>query len=222
MAPAPRDPGISDAGRWNERYARDTMTPFPAQPAEWLVEHRSLLEALPTGGRALDVACGDGRNARYLAELGFDVDAVDISDVLVERLTEAADRLSLSVSPRIVDLESEITFPAHEYAVIVNFNFLQRSLFGGLARALRPGGLLVFETFARPHVDELANDFRAEFMLGENELLEAFAGLHVCHYFEGVAERSGKPRGVAGLVARQRGSSPGRDIHDPESPHTPA
>jgi len=35
------------------------MTPFPAQPAEWLVEHRSLLEALPTGGRALDVACGD-------------------------------------------------------------------------------------------------------------------------------------------------------------------
>ena len=198
------------------------MTPFPDRPAEWLVEHRSLLKALPAGGRALDVACGDGRNARYLAELGFEVDAVDISAVVVERLAEAAGALGLSVSPRVVDLEYGIGFPAHEYTVIVNFNYLQRSLFDSLARALRPGGLLLFETFARPHIDELGHDFRAEFLLGENELLEAFAGLRVRHYFEGVVERSGEPRGVASLVAQQRGFSPGRDIRDPESPHRPA
>ena len=114
-----------------------------------------------------------------------------------------------------------MVLPAHEYAVIVNFNFLQRSLFDGLARALRPGGLLLFETFGRAHVDDLGHDFRDEFLLGDNELLGAFAGLRVCHYFEGIVERSGRPRGVASLVAQQRGYSPGRDRAGPGSPLPP-
>ncbi len=221
MAPAPPPPTSPAREKWNQRYADDSMTPFPARPTEWLVEHRSLLKALPAAGRALDVACGDGANARYLAELGFEVDAVDVSDVLIARLAQAAAALHLNVSPRVLDLEGPVVFPAHEYAVIVNFNFLQRSLFDGLARALRPGGLLLFETFGRAHVDDLGHDFRAEFLLGDNELLGAFSGLRVRHYFEGVAERSGRPRGVASLVAQQRGCSPGRDRDDPGSPLTP-
>jgi len=192
--------------KWNERYARDSVTPYPPSPAAWLVEHRRLLEGLPAGGRALDVACGDGRNARYLAELGFTVDALDISDVVVERLAVAAVTMNLRVRPRAADLEGELGLPADEYAVIVNFNYLQRGIFDQLAGALRPGGLLVFETFARPHIDELGHDFPADFVLGDNELLRAFGGLHVRHYFEGVAERSGNPRGVASLVAERRAS----------------
>jgi SAM-dependent methyltransferase len=190
--------------KWNNRYAAPSSVPFPDTPAEWLVEHRSLLVPKAAGGRALDVACGDGRNARYLAELGFAVDAVDISDLVIDRLKAVAMTLDLSVSPRIADLENGAGLPAGEYDVVVNFNYLHRPLFDGLARALRPGGLLLFETFARPHVDDLGRRFRPEFVLGANELLLAFAGLHVRHYFEGVVSRSGEPRGVASLVAERR------------------
>jgi SAM-dependent methyltransferase len=203
MRGRPDEPGDA-RGKWNQRYARRSSDAFPDAPADWLVEHRSLIAARAPGRRALDVACGDGRNARYLAELGFEVDALDISDVVVDRLRAAAATLGLSVSPRAVDLEREFCLPGSAYDVVVSFNYLQRSLFAPLAGALRPGGLLVFETFGRPHVDELGNDFPDEFVLGDNELLRAFAGLHVRHYFEGIAERSGRPRGVASLVAERR------------------
>jgi tellurite methyltransferase len=190
--------------KWNQRYARDPATTFPDTPAEWLVEHRALLTCRPTGGRALDLACCDGRNARFLAELGFEVDAVDISDVVIARLTPAAEARRLSVRPRVADLERAADLPIDHYDVVVNFNYLQRSLFGGLARALRRGGLLFFETFGRAQIDDLGHDLRPEFVLGDNELLRAFGGLHVRHYLEGVAERSGRPRGVASLVAERR------------------
>lgn len=203
--PADRPAGPEEIReKWNARYAEASVTPLPATPAEWLVEHRSLLEALPPGGRALDLACGDGRNARYLAELGFVVDAVDVSDVVIRRLAGAAAAMELDVRPRAADLEREPSLPDGEYLVIANLNYLQRSLFDPIARALRPGGLLLFETFAMPHVDDLGHGFRRDFLLGENELLRAFPGLHVRHYFEGVATRSGKPRGVASLVAERR------------------
>jgi tellurite methyltransferase len=188
--------------KWNDRYAR-MSTAFPDAPAEWLVEHRCLLDRSADGRRALDLACGDGRNARFLAELGFQVDALDISDVVVDRLAAAALARDLTVSARVADLEHAADLPTEHYDVIVNFNYLQRNLFDRLARALRPGGLLLFETFGRAHVDELGNDFPAEFVLGDNELLRAFPGLRVLHYREGVAERSGKPRGVASLVAEK-------------------
>jgi SAM-dependent methyltransferase len=197
--------GVSAAReKWNHRYGDASTTPLPVAPAEWLVEHRALLEALPSGGRALDLACGDGRNARYLAELGFAVDALDVSDVVIGRLAEAAVALGLDVRPMVADLEHDPDLPRGQYAVVMNFNYLQRSLFGSLAAALRPGGLLFFETFARPHIEELGHDFPDEFLLAENELLGAFPGLHVRHYFEGVAERSGRPRGIASLVAERR------------------
>ena len=73
--------------RWNERYADGGLEPFPDAPAEWLVAHEALL---PGGGRALDVACGDGRNAVYLAQLGYMVDAIDVSDVAIGALRAAA------------------------------------------------------------------------------------------------------------------------------------
>jgi tellurite methyltransferase len=190
--------------KWNLRYGDGSTPALPPTPAEWLVEHRALLDALPRGGRALDLACGDGRNARYLAELGFSVDAVDVSDLMIGRLGEAATALRLDIRPRVADLEREPALARAAYSVVMNFNYLQRSLFAALEQALRPGGLLFFETFARPHVDELGHDFPAAFVLADNELLGAFPELHVREYFEGVANRSGRPRGIASLVAERR------------------
>jgi tellurite methyltransferase len=206
--------------RWNRRYSDGEFEPFPDRPSEWLVENRELLlgrggsGAPPAGGAdpahradparlALDVACGSGRNARYLAELGFAVDAVDVSDVAVAALQAAAAERGLAVDARRIDLEAE-PLAVGRYDVVVQLNYLQRDLFGALGGALAPGGILVVETVARAHVDELGNHFDPRFVLGDNELLHAFPDLLIRHYREGVAERSGKPRGIASLVAERR------------------
>jgi tellurite methyltransferase len=192
----------SDRERWNQRYSERGLEAFPDRPSEWLVENRELV--LGAGGRhALDVACGSGRNSRYLAELGFAVDAVDVSDVAVAALQAAAAERGLAVDARRMDLETE-PLPVGRYDVIVQMNYLQRDLFAALASALTPGGIILVETVARAHVDELGNRFDPHFVLGDNELLHAFGDLLVRHYREGVVDRSGKPRGVASLVAQRR------------------
>jgi tellurite methyltransferase len=189
--------------RWNDRYAGDGFEPFPDAAAEWLLEHRELLaQRLGGAPRALDVACGDGRNARWLAELGFEVEAIDVSDVAVEALRGAAAERGLKVEARTVDLEHD-DLPADAFDVVVCMNYLQRDLFGALAGALRAGGLLVYETFSVAHIEELGRKFNPAYVLGRNELLHAFAGLHVVDYREGVAERAGGQRGVASLVAQR-------------------
>jgi tellurite methyltransferase len=188
--------------RWNERRSKNGFEPFPDAPSAWLVEHGSLLGG---GGRALDVACGDGRDALYLAQLGFDVDAVDISDVTIDALRAAAPERAPAVHPRVVDLERE-PLAEGEYDVVVSFNYLQRDLFGALERALRPGGWLVFETFGRAHIDELGKRMNPAYVLDDNELLRSFPGLRVRRYREGVVERAGGARGVASLVAQRPGA----------------
>ncbi|HEV7805296.1 MAG TPA: class I SAM-dependent methyltransferase [Solirubrobacteraceae bacterium] len=191
--------------RWNERYGAGGFEAFPDAPAAWLVEHRALLHELRAAHgelRALDVACGDGRNARLLAELGFAVDAVDVSDVAIGALRTAAADAGLAIDARVVDLERD-ALPEERYDVVVCMSYLQRDLFGALGRALRPGGLLLYETFARSHVEELGKAMDPAFVLDRNELLHAFGALYVRHYREGPAQRLGGMRGVASLVAQR-------------------
>jgi tellurite methyltransferase len=185
--------------RWNERRSTAGFEPFPDAPAEWLVEHAPLLRG---GGWALDVACGDGRNARLLAGLGYEVDAVDVSDVAIDALVATAAERAPGVHPRVLDVERE-PLPAREYDVVVDFFYLQRDLFPALERAVRPGGWLLFETFARAHVEELGNRMNPDYVLGDNELLHAFPALRVRHYREGVTERPRGPRGLASLLAQR-------------------
>lgn len=196
--------------RWNERYGGEGFEPFPDAPAQWLVEHAALLRELPGAGgpqRALDVACGDGRNARWLAELGYEVVAVDVSDVAIGEMARAAADRGLRVDARALDLERE-PLPAGPYDVVVCMSYLQRDLFERLAGALAPGGVVLYETFARAHVEELGREFNPAYVLERNELLRAFGDLHVHHYREGVAERRGGPRGVAGIVAQRLDQPP--------------
>jgi tellurite methyltransferase len=188
--------------RWNRRYAERGVRPFPDAPAAWLLANRSLLSG-PDGRRALDVACGEGRNAAYLARLGFEVDAVDISDGLIDALRAAATDRGLAVNARRLDLERD-PLPVAHYDVIVQVNYLQRDLFEPLARALAPGGILVLETVTRAHVEELGHQFDPRFLLDRDELVASFPDLHVLRYEEGVAERSGRRRALASLVAQRQ------------------
>lgn len=193
--------------RWNRRFGTEGAAPAQDEPSEWLLDNAELLRAIAIAGaggngRALDVASGSGRNALYLAELGFEVDALDISDVAIDGLRSAARERRLPVRARVVDLEDD-GLPAEPYLVVVNMNYLQRDLFGPLAQAVAPGGLLLFETFAAAHVEQLGARVNPDFVLAPNELLRAFPDLLVRRYCEGIVQRSGRPKGVASLVAER-------------------
>ena len=124
-----------------------------------------------------------------------------MSDVAIAALRAAAAERGLRVDARVADLEHD-ALPGG-YDVVVCMSYLQRDLFGALRGALSPGGLLLYETFARAHVEELGRQFNPAYVLERNELLRAFAALHVRHYREGVAERGGEQRGVASIVAQR-------------------
>jgi tellurite methyltransferase len=178
---------------WNARYRDRGNDPGP--PSDWLVQNRALIG----GTRALDLACGTGRNARFLAGLGFTVDALDISDVAIEALTGVP-----GVRARVADLERE-SLPAGAYDVVLIINYLQRDLFAPAAAALAPRGVLIAETVTRAHVEELGRDFDSRFLLEPGELRDAFPCLDVLRFEEGVVQRSGRPRAVAALVAQRPG-----------------
>jgi tellurite methyltransferase len=191
----------SDREFWNEKHGQVQVGGWVPRP--WLVDHRALLDEL-SPGRALDVACGRGREALYLAGAGFEVDAVDVSDVAVDAVGEAARERELAVRATRVDLLADpAPFPHPPYDVVVGFYFLQRSLLGPIADVLASGGLLFYETFTRDHVDVLGRDMNERFLLDHNELLRAFSGLRVLRYREAVIgdERS---RAVASIVARKQ------------------
>jgi tellurite methyltransferase len=185
--------------RWNRRYREGTR---PATPAPWLTDNRDRLPSPAGGGRALDVACGDGANAVWLAERGFEVDAVDISDVTIDALSALAVQRGLVINARRLDLEHD-PLPRGGYDVIVQFNYLQRSLFGALADALAPGGELLCETVTADHVSQLGNRFDPRFLLAPGELQTAFADLEVVRHRELVIQRNGRPRAIASLLARR-------------------
>ncbi len=190
-----------DAERyWDERYQRKEATPERG-PASFLVEHRNLL---PAGGRALDVAMGTGRNALYLASLGNEVTGIDVSGVAVEHCQREAARRGLRIEAVQADLES-YELPRAEYDIVIDFYYLQRALAARLERALRPGGVLVFESFTTEQRQFGWGPQNDEFLLRPGELREMFAGLEVLVYREGLVESDRGMKAVAGLVGRKRG-----------------
>lgn len=192
---------LSDRERWNAKH-RDVCV-GGTETREWLARHRDLLaEQVP--GRALDVACGAGREAVYLAELGLAVDAVDVSDVATERVRERAGEGALEIEARRMDLsDPETAFPHPSYDVICCFYFLKRPLLARLAAALAPGGLLFYETFNRDNADVVGGQIPAAVLLDHNELLRAFADLRVLRYREEIIGVADRRRAVASLVARR-------------------
>lgn len=192
---------MNDSERfWDERYGSEEAAPERG-PADFLVEHRQLL---PPAGRALDVAMGSGRNALYLASLGYEVTGIDVSGVAVERCRAEAGRRGLRVEAVKADLES-YQLQRETYDVVIDFYYLQRELAPALVAALRPGGVLVFESFTTEQRRFGWGPQQEEFLLRPGELRSLFAGLEELVYREGLVEsQSGRgTKAVAGLVARK-------------------
>jgi len=167
---------IIERRRWDQKH-RDAE--FLGEPAPFLVECRPHLPP----GRALDLACGLGTNARYLAEEGFSVEAFDWSFEGLRKLTAAARERRRSLGAVACDV-TRFPLPRERYDVLVSFRFLDRALWSSMVEALRPGGALVIETFNRRYL-ERRPDFPKEYCLEEGELLGEFgATLRIARYQE--------------------------------------
>jgi len=183
---------------WDNRY-RDREA-FPEKGrAPFLMES---VPFLPRHSRVLDVAVGPGRNALYLASLGFDVVGIDISRVALERCQETARRDGLRLQTILADLE---TFPLPERAfdAVLNFYFLQRDLCPALAAALRPGGVLVFQSYTTEQRRYPWGPTRDEHLLKPGELRALFSGLEVLVYREEIEMGERGEKAVASLIARR-------------------
>lgn len=186
---------IADAERWNERYLQNSRYESFEKPRPFLEEQRKYL---PDHGLAIDMAMGLGGNAGFLLAHGMRVIGVDISEVAVRR---AKDRLP-ALSAVQADL-SRFHLPPQAFDVILNFYYLQRDLWPVYMQALRPGGLLVFETLLQAML-ERQPQIDPSFLLSPGELKRGFAGLEILVYREGWTEsESGHPRAVASLLARK-------------------
>ena len=127
---------------------------------------------------------------------------MDVSDVAVEALRAAAAERGIAVNVAWRDLEAS-GLPAGRYDLIVQIHYLQRDLFGPIAEALGPGGLLVLETFTKPDLEDLGNQVEARYLLDPGELPAAFPRLEVIRHREAVVAHGDRRRAVAGLVARR-------------------
>ena len=154
-------------------------------------------------GKTLDVACGKGRNALFLASRGFQVTAIDISPVGLEHGRERAKANSLSITWQQADLE-DLQVAAGEYDLIVNINYLQRSLIPYLKTALKPGGHVIFETYL---IDQCAvgHPKNPDYLLGHNELLDSFRDFRVLLYREGKFTDGREASFRAGILAQKVG-----------------
>jgi SAM-dependent methyltransferase len=166
-------------------------------PSDWLLAHEALL---PEIGDALDVACGAGRHAVWLAQRRLHVRAVDRDRAAIDTLNREAGRAGLPLVAEVMDLEKDaVDLGRDRYDVTVVISYLHRPLFSSLIAALRPGGLLFYETFTRAQARR-GKPSNPAFLLEDGELLRLTAGLDLIDSREG--EFGG--RDIASVVCRKR------------------
>jgi SAM-dependent methyltransferase len=150
-------------------------------------------------GAAIDLACGTGRNALFLAEQGWAVTAVDGSQTAIQILEKRAAERGISIHAEVADLTaSGFTLPRDSFDLVVIAYYLQRDLFAQASAALRAGGILLAIVHT-PDEGEQPNYKRA----APGELRSFFAHWEILHYYEGPSRDPAHRRPVAEIVARR-------------------
>jgi len=182
--------------KWDERWAEKEFSDG-WQVDSWLERHSQLL----SGGSALDLACGRGRNALYLAGRGYRVTAVDYSAVALAQLEQEAQRRGLQIATIQADLERQPVLPQQQFDLVVSCYYLHRPLLARMKQLVKPGGTIILRTFSS------AGDFEPcrlapAMVLAAGELLGVFAGWDILVHEEGL-EASRKGGSLVGLIARK-------------------
>ncbi len=183
---------LSDREKWNQRYADETD--HLPEPDPFLVRNSNLLES----GRALDLACGRGANAIYLANSGYTVDAIDISDKAISRLRTYAIQRGLGIQGIVADLDY-FTLAKDNYNLIVVFYFFSESLFAPIQQALKAGGLLFYATYNTRHTS-IQPGFNPDYLVEPQALARYLVDLEIL-----VNEpEAGEDRNISRLIGRKR------------------
>lgn len=180
-----------DRLKWNRKHLDQAIPNIPAA-----VVQRFASKAHK--GRALDIAAGAGRNSLFLAEKGFQVEAVDISDTALRSLMPKHPNISAICA----DLD-HFVLPKKRYDLIINLRYLNRCLFPNIKEALCLDGLLIFQTFIERPDGKHSASHNPDYLLRPNELLHAFLSLQILFYEE---DRLTTEKGLgtaATLVARR-------------------
>jgi SAM-dependent methyltransferase len=170
-----------DRGKWNDRYAGPGLYLGPA-PSRFLAENIALINDLAPGNKALDIACGEGRNSIFLALHGYDVTGLDISEEGLDKAERWAEAEGLDVLFYCVDME---TYEFSEtWDLIINFNFLLRDLIPKMVDALNTGGVMVFDTIL--DTPSLKGSHNKAYLLQQGEIRSIFSSFpgKILHYEE--------------------------------------
>ncbi len=186
---------------WETRY-RQGDGPVGETPHEWLVQ---ATWRLPRRGRALDIACGMGRDTIWLARWGLCVHGVDFAATALAEARRRAARAG--VLERTAFIQADLTrfyFPPRYYDVIIGFSYWERDILPEVRDAVKPGGFIVYETLniywkhTRPDVDE-------RFLLQPGELLEWLQGWRIWAYREvgNDGHLGGGKKAISSIVAQR-------------------
>jgi SAM-dependent methyltransferase len=175
---------FGDKDKWNSRYRvagddKSSINSSAPQVSRVLTENSHLL---PEEGVALDLACGLGANALFLAKQGLTTHAWDISDVAITALQDAVRSMTLQINSEVRDVILKPPL-ANSFDTIVVCRFLDRRLTGSLVDALKPGGMIFYQTFS---VDKMSGvgPGNPDYLLKPNELLQMFRSLVLRVYRE--------------------------------------
>ncbi len=193
-----------DRLRWNQRFSAGAYRDR-THPSDLLAQYQKLLEPLKNNGEihALDIACGLGRNSRFLLKHGFNVTSVDISDVALKELSRAhGDSSRLSVITH--DLDQGLPEFDVQFDVIVKIRFLSEPLLPILRNYLKTKGLLIVEVLMQTEDSQTAGPKAARFRIKPGALRDALAELKILHYHEGtITDPDGKASVVAQAIAQR-------------------
>ena len=186
-----------DRAKWDGRYAEGAYQTRP-HPSAFLAANTALLPS----GHALDLACGAGRNAIFLAQRGWTVDAVDISAIALERARDRATGLAIRWLRQDLDTGFD---PPRDYDLIVNVRYVNLPLLRRLRSRLRPGGALLVEQHLTPPVHAgvtVLGPRDSAFRVAPGALRAVADGLRVRRLHEGlVRDPDGSIRALARLIA---------------------
>jgi len=162
----------ADRIKWSQRFGSE-VTYLGERPSPFLSREIERIQRLTPGKRALDIACGEGRNSVFLAQRGFLVTALDISDVGLGKAARRAAEAGVVVDFQRVDLDG-YRF-TEQFDLIINFNFLLRGLIPEAVQALSPGGLLIIDTIMES--PQLLASHNPSYLLRRGELQRICEGL---------------------------------------------
>lgn len=164
--------------QWDEIFSKN-MYLYGTEPVEFL---RSHIDALPKG-KALCLAAGEGRNAVYLAQQGYEVTAMDASQKGLEKAATLALQRGVTINTEVGDLQGGYEMGIEKYDLITNFYYHDTSMLSAVMRALKPGGVFILQNFSSEQLE--TNRFgpkNPDYLVKPNELLDYFAGHRIIYY----------------------------------------